>query len=1093
MKKLIFFLTVLLLPQFVNGQGDLFLTKHLLPPPANDPGGWGNLVSNIDIDNDGRIDLFLVNRNSYNNPDERIPRIYKFEWNDTTWELVWTAELSALRQADFPPLTSGDWDGDGKMEIIWGPVNNFVSGASTNPPRVIVFESKGDGSDIMGIPISGTSNFRPNAAWTITQTPNLDIRPFMWKLADVDDDSKQELVFAEYGSNLRFGIISVSDIPDNGNGSETWTLETSGTGLTSLFPASLTDFAILGTRIFFICEDGTFVPVCWNGTTYSAGTPQKVLLAGSRRNASVVDLDNNGTFEIVAADGGLGSNMGRVFLLRLSGDTLSSAQIADIHLLISATPVGGGEAGDVDGDGKYDFIFANSRSPDKLIRVKYLGGNISSASSYEANRIQRNLTPLTSTFDFIGLANIDNEPGLEILFSRTLQDFNFDNLPMVTLKCYKTESIADVKIDNDNNLQPDRLNEVVRVKGVINSINLGVSDNNFRYSIQDATGGIVIIKENETGGGPLLNIGDQLIAKGNITQVRGTVQLELNSTRDVVKTDTVVNLTPITLSVPNYLQNGYKYQSTLIEIPSMYKDPMISVPWPPINTDADFGVWDYLGNRLTLRIDKDTDIDGKPEPSWPTKIRGVASQYTSGINVFNDGYQITPMSYDNVTLYGPSSITLLSPNGGELWPVYTTQKIRWTSQYVNNVKIVYKRMGTYYGDTIVVSTPAGLGEYTFRVPYHYIFTTCKVKISDVSNASVFDTTDGFFTISGMSPSLGLISPNGGETFRAGYPHSIRWLETQVDSVKLEYTSDNGATWNLIYPNVNANSGTYQWMVPNINSSECRVRLSNTANPSLYVVSDTLFTIAPFQISLTCGEFNQSPPVPLPIQNWPFGRFNFNAETTGSMLKSVKITLSGTYTGLSGDAPFRLYIGSSYDFSSATPIGTDRVSVNEVLYFDSLNIPLPAGETFFWITADVAIGAGGWIRGTISGSPDITVSGNQALYATYGYLDGGSYYYLPVEVDFNPVYMFALEQNYPNPFNPVTTIIYSIPTDIESNSIASLRIYDLLGNEVALLVNEEKQPGRYEIKFDASNLSSGVYFYRLHAGTFTGTKKLILIK
>jgi len=1089
MKIFSFFLFAFLFTQLLNAQGETFLTKHLLYPPANEVGGWGNLVSNIDMDNDGRIDLFLVNRNSYNNPDERIPRIYKYEWNDTTWELVWSAELSALRQAVFPAITSGDWDGDGKKEIIWGPVNNFVSGASTNPPRVIVFESKGDGSDVMGIPIPGTNNYRPNATWTITQTPNLDIRPFMWKLADVDDDAKQELVFADNGTNMRFGVISVSDIPNNGDGSETWTLETSGTGITGLFPATLTDMAILGKRIYLICEDGTFVPVSWNGTAYTAGTPQKVLLAGSRRNAAVVDLDNDGTFEIVAADGGAGSNKGRVFLLRLSGDTLSSVQIADIRLLIITTSVAGGEAGDVDGDGKYDFIYGNSRSPDKLIRIKYLGGNISSASSYAANRIQRDLTPLTSTFDFIGLANIDDEPGLEILFSRTLQDFNVDNLPMVTLKGYNTESIAAVKIDNDNNLQPDRLNEVVRVKGVVNSINLGVSDNSFHYSIQDATGGIVIIKENETGGGTLLNIGDLLIAKGKITQVRGTVQLELNSTRDVVKTDTVVNLTPVTLTVPNYLQNGYNYQSTLIEIPSLYKDPMISVPWPPNNTDADFGVWDYLGNRLTLRIDKDTDIDGNPEPSWPTKIRGVASQYTSGPNVFNDGYQITPMSYANVTLYGPSSITLLSPNGGEWWPVYTTQKIRWTSQYVNNVKIVYRRMGTYYGDTVVVSTPAGPGEYTFRVPYHYLFTTCKVKISDVSNPSVFDTSDGFFTIIGMSPSLGLISPNGGETFRAGYPHNIKWLRTQVDSVKLEYTSDDGATWNLIYPNANADSGLYRWIVPYINSSQCRVRISNTANPSLYVISDNLFTIAPFQISLTCGEFNQSPPALLPIQNWPFGRFNFNAESTGSMLKSVKITLSGTYTGLSGDNPFKLYIGNSYDFSFATPVNIDRASVNGVLYFDSLNIPLAAGETFFWITADIATGAGGWIRGAISGPPDITVSGNQSLYANYGYLDGGSYYYLPVEDNFDPVYEFALGQNYPNPFNPETVISYQLPV----KSKVTLTIYDILGKEVGRLVNEEQETGMHEVSFDASDLPSGVYLCRIIAGEFVKTIKMSLVK
>lgn len=85
--------------------------------------------------------------------------------------------------------------------------------------------------------------------------------------------------------------------------------------------------------------------------------------------------------------------------------------------------------------------------------------------------------------------------------------------------------------------------------------------------------------------------------------------------------------------------------------------------------------------------------------------------------------------------------------------------------------------------------------------------------------------------------------------------------------------------------------------------------------------------------------------------------------------------------------------------------------------------------------------------------------------------------------------FALMQNYPNPFNPVTTISYSIPqlTDV------TLKVYDLLGREVVELVNGEKNPGRYEVNFDGTKLSSGVYFYRLTAGSFTQIKKLLLIK
>jgi plastocyanin len=85
--------------------------------------------------------------------------------------------------------------------------------------------------------------------------------------------------------------------------------------------------------------------------------------------------------------------------------------------------------------------------------------------------------------------------------------------------------------------------------------------------------------------------------------------------------------------------------------------------------------------------------------------------------------------------------------------------------------------------------------------------------------------------------------------------------------------------------------------------------------------------------------------------------------------------------------------------------------------------------------------------------------------------------------------FELEQNYPNPFNPSTRINYSVP----SASFVRLKAYDILGNEVAILVNEEKPAGEYQLEFDASELTGGVYFYQLTSNSFVETKKMILMK
>jgi hypothetical protein len=105
-------------------------------------------------------------------------------------------------------------------------------------------------------------------------------------------------------------------------------------------------------------------------------------------------------------------------------------------------------------------------------------------------------------------------------------------------------------------------------------------------------------------------------------------------------------------------------------------------------------------------------------------------------------------------------------------------------------------------------------------------------------------------------------------------------------------------------------------------------------------------------------------------------------------------------------------------------------------------------------------------------------------------DGKFEYSMEIEVNtVNTPNNFLLSQNYPNPFNPNTIISYQIP----NNGIVTLKVFDVLGKEVVMLVNESKQAGKYEVNFNASSLSSGVYFYRLQAGSLTEIKKMILNK
>jgi hypothetical protein len=110
----------------------------------------------------------------------------------------------------------------------------------------------------------------------------------------------------------------------------------------------------------------------------------------------------------------------------------------------------------------------------------------------------------------------------------------------------------------------------------------------------------------------------------------------------------------------------------------------------------------------------------------------------------------------------------------------------------------------------------------------------------------------------------------------------------------------------------------------------------------------------------------------------------------------------------------------------------------------------------------------------------------------------------IEDDINIPLVFDLSQNYPNPFNPSTKIKYQIPDQVRNDklfvtlsgveeSFVTIKIYDILGREVAALVNQKQKPGRYEVEFNSKNLTSGIYFYRLQAGEFVQTKKMILLK
>ncbi|MCH9029417.1 MAG: T9SS type A sorting domain-containing protein [Bacteroidetes bacterium] len=133
--------------------------------------------------------------------------------------------------------------------------------------------------------------------------------------------------------------------------------------------------------------------------------------------------------------------------------------------------------------------------------------------------------------------------------------------------------------------------------------------------------------------------------------------------------------------------------------------------------------------------------------------------------------------------------------------------------------------------------------------------------------------------------------------------------------------------------------------------------------------------------------------------------------------------------------------------------------------------------------------------------DISLNGNSYIYYFVRGYNGsysartnivevrGGFYKENISGEDDQKLKFNLSQNYPNPFNPTTQVYYSIT----KAGLVTLKVYDILGNEVAILVNERREPGYYLTTIDAANLPSGIYFYQLRTENFTDTKKMILLR
>ncbi len=190
-----------------------------------------------------------------------------------------------------------------------------------------------------------------------------------------------------------------------------------------------------------------------------------------------------------------------------------------------------------------------------------------------------------------------------------------------------------------------------------------------------------------------------------------------------------------------------------------------------------------------------------------------------------------------------STLQVTSPNGGENWDAGSTHNITWsTTGSVGNVKIQYSTNNGSSWTTERASTTND-GSYSWSVP-DVDSSQCKVRIKEASDGSPSDTSNAVFSIEESTPSatLTVTAPNGGESLEVGDSYTIRWNTTgTVGNVKIQYSTNNGSSWTTERAST-ANDGSYAWTVPDVESSQCKVRILEASDGSPSDTSNTVFSI-----------------------------------------------------------------------------------------------------------------------------------------------------------------------------------------------------------------------------------------------------------
>jgi hypothetical protein len=495
-----------------------------------------------------------------------------------------------------------------------------------------------------------------------------------------------------------------------------------------------------------------------------------------------------------------------------------------------------------------------------------------------------------------------------------------------------------------------------------------------------------------------------------------------------------------------------------------------------------------------------------------------------------------------------NGVTVTSPNGGETWYIGQSYPITWSKTgSVDSVKIEYSTTGSSGTWTqITGGVPAGAGgasnptgTFNWTVPAGTASLNCYVRVSWKSNTAIYDVSDVAFTIQQPSstdttlyiPIQGgwnivsnpLTNPVPGDSLRQLFPHALGngfyFQNGYVQALRL----GNGKGYWVKFPA--AETDTMHGTIRLRDSISVQAGWNVVGSISRTIDTNTIVTIPAGNKVSNWYAYNGG--YTLAIQILPArgywvkvngaGKFVFanpaaavqsggenGAGDATTLLNSITITDNAgngqtLYFGV--DEVGRI-VPSSYLMPPLPPAGGfdarfESAEGGSMIALHAQNgaegalFPIAIQDATYPLTVSWKVHHGKAVYELVDGSEN-------PHFRTRSIAGDGSFVIpddgvtrLSVRLADNGAIpsSFGLAQNYPNPFNPATTIRYALPVDAH----VTLTVFDVLGRTVAVLVNEAQVAGFKSVPFDARVLASGTYFYRLQAGSFTSTKKLLILK